>query len=117
MTAIRSNTPLKYNPIQPDQEAIIQLRILDVREFFEQELCVVTIEDSLVNEDDTTTVLNTRVKQFSFAELDALENVLPAPEGSYMERRIQRFKDGLLFITQNDPNPIYFSEAADWEAV
>jgi hypothetical protein len=114
---IRSNTALKYNPIRPDQEAIIQLRIVDVREFFDSELCVVSIEDAIVNEDGSTTVLTTRVKQFSFSELDALEDLLPVPTGSYMERRIQRFQQGLLFITQNDAHPVYFSTADDWEVV
>lgn len=120
MTAIRSNKALKFNPIRPDQEGIIELQILDIREDMNQELCFIAVQDAVITESEgveTKTVLTVRSKQFSFAELDALENVLPAHEGSYMERRLQRFKDGLLYITQNDPNPIYFSEAADWEAV
>jgi hypothetical protein len=116
MVAIQSNKALKYNPIQPNAEGIIELQIIDVREFLEQELCVISVQDSVIIE-DVKTVLTVRSKQFTFAELDALEAVLPVSEGSYMERRLNRLQNGLLYITQNDAHPIYFSEASDWEVV
>lgn len=121
MVAIRSNKALKYNPIRPDQEGIIELKIVDVREFLESELFVISIQDSIIVESEgveSATVLTTRSKQFTFTELDALEASLqPQPGETYMEQRLNLLKAGLLFITQNDPFPVYFSEAADWEAV
>jgi len=117
MVAIRSKKVLYFNPIQPDAQGIIQLQILDVREFLEQELCVVSIQDSVIV-GDIPTVLTVRSKQLTFAELDALEAALqPQPGATYMEQRLNLLKAGLLFITKNDPHPVYFSAAADWEAV
>lgn len=120
MIAIRSTKALAYNPIQPNEEGIIELSILEVREFFDQSICVISVQDALITEIEgveTRTVLTVRSKQFTFNELEALEDLLPVPEGTYMERRIQRFKDGLLFITQNDAHPVYFSDPTDWEIV
>ena len=114
MATIRSNKPLKYNPIKPNEEGIIELKITNSYELVDSKICIITIQDSVII-DDVSIILTIRQKQFTFDELDYLESVLPTPEGSYMERRIQRFQQGLLYITQNDPHPIYFSESVDWE--
>lgn len=117
MPKIISNKPLKYDPIRPQAEGVIELQILDVRDFTQSEITVVTIEDSIVI-DGNRQQLNIRQKQFSFAELDALAEALADlidPESSYMQQRLQLLEAGLLHVTQNDPNPIYFSAPEDWE--
>lgn len=115
MIAIRSNKALKYNPIKPNETGIIELRITEIRELMDNQTTILTINDYLIGESDV--LLNTRYKQFSFSELDQLELLLADSAGTYMEKRIQQFKDGLLFITRNDAHPVYFSAAEDWEVV
>lgn len=117
MPTIISNKPLKYDPIRPQAEGIIELSILDVRDFTKEEITIVTIEDSIVI-DGHRQQLNIRQKQFTFAELDALAEGLSDlidPESSYMQQRLQLLEAGLLYVTQNDPSPIYFSSSEDWE--
>jgi len=123
MTAIRSNKALKYNAIKPNEEAIIELKIIEVRENIESELFVITVQDSVINNVDgveVKTILTSRMKQLTFAEVDGLEALLSsqAPlQGTYMEKRLQLLQAGLLFITKTDEAPVYFSKAEDWELV
>lgn len=106
---------------------------MDVREFIDSELFVISVQDAVISEVSTVTtdaegvetvtatevktVLNTRMKQLTFAEVDALEAMLPAQTGSYMQQRLKLLQQGLLVITQTDAHPIYFSQASDWEIV
>lgn len=117
MPKIRSNKPLKYSPINPEFESIIELKITEIRDYIDSQLTIVTIEDSLVNSDGSLTQLNIRQKQFTFTEIDQLKELIcqnvDTSELSYMEERLILLQEGLLLITKQDP--IYFSTVADWE--
>jgi len=132
---IKSNKKLKYNPIKPNEEGIIELKIVEVRELIDSRLFIISVQDGVIGEATrefineegeveietyaTYTILNTRMKQLTFDEVDGLEVILSGSgielEGTYTEKRMQLLQLGLLYITQNDPYPIYFSASEDWE--
>lgn len=122
MTAIRSNKALKYNPIKPNEQEIIELRIIDVREFLDSKLFIISIQDALVKNgadgNEGIFPLTIRAKQFTFDEVDNLASILQGSgivlEGTYTEQRLQLLQAGLLLTTQSDPYPIYFSNSEDW---
>lgn len=139
MPKIRSNKALKYDPIKPQLEGVVQLEIIEVKDYLEQGLTVVTVRDSIVT--TVTTVktvivdgeeveqeetveqfqqLNIRNKTFTFEQVNDLESLLSdqlTVTEPYMARRLQLLSVGLLFITQNDEYPLYFSTGSDWELV
>lgn len=120
MPKIQSNKALKYDPIKPQLEGIIELKIVKVQDHLEEQLTVITVQDQLITENGVQN-LALRNKTLSFAEIDGLEQYLTSQlgelTGTYMEKRLQLLQAGLKYITQTDPNPIYFSSAEDWEPI
>lgn len=117
MPKIQSNRSLKYDPIKPQLEGVIELKIIEVKDYLDEKLTVVTVEDRLTG---TNQLLATRNKTLTFEQIDQLEQLLSSEsvlEGTYMERRLQLLALGLLYITKSDENPIYFSNFEDWDLV
>ena len=70
MTAIKSNKALKYNPIKPNEEGIIELKIVNISEYIDQRLFIITIQDSVINQELVNVSTLIRTDQISTPVLD-----------------------------------------------